>query len=42
MKLSQSYDPGCKFDLLTRVIFLSPFLIDFFLISSFNIGLIEN
>jgi hypothetical protein len=42
MGLSRFYDPGCKFDILTRVLFLGHFLIDFFLISSFNIGLIGN
>jgi hypothetical protein len=30
MGLSRSYDLSCKFNMLTQVIFLGPFLIDFF------------
>jgi hypothetical protein len=40
MGLSWYYDPCRKFDKLTRVTFLDFFY--FFLILSFNIGLIEN
>ena len=45
MNLSQSHDPSCGFNKLTRVessyFFGLLFLIDFF-ISSFNIGLVGN
>jgi hypothetical protein len=41
--LTRSYDSSYRFDRLTRITFLGPFLIDFFSsISSFNIELIEN
>jgi hypothetical protein len=42
MELSQSYDLGCKFDMLTWIIFLGLSLIDFFSILLFNIELIGN
>ena len=40
MGVSRSYDPGYKFNMLTRLVFLGHFLVEFF--SSLNIVLIEN
>jgi hypothetical protein len=45
IKLFRSHDSGCRFGRLTQVDsnnFFGLFLIDFFLISSINIGFIKN
>ena len=42
MRLSRSHDLGHEFGGLTLVVFYVLFIIDFFVVSYFKVGLIEN